>query len=90
MTQQEQRSFHPDTPQWFVHWHLSFFLPFVRENAQAHAALGEKVAEMGEKVTEARAEMRVEVARLESRLLWRGLGGIALISSVVTAIIKFL
>ena len=69
------QNYHPDTPAWFI--------PYLLENERQHA-------ELGRRITESHAALAQEIARVEARLLWRGLTGIAAITGAAVAVVKLL
>ncbi len=55
------------------------FMDFVRENARQHEELSGRIS-----------GLEVRIAQMEARLMWRGLGGLALIASLTVAAMRLL
>ena len=72
----------PQDGEWIPRYFSEFrreFDSFKEENARQHAELAAR-----------QAETETRIAEMEARLMWRGLGGLAIIASLAVAAARFL
>ena len=94
-SQEEER-----LPRYFADF-LNEFGRFREENERQHGALRAEIGavriETAEQIGALRAEMidrisnvETRIAQMEARLMWRGLGGLAIIASLMVAALRLL
>ena len=83
----------PQDGEWIPRYFSEFrreFDAFKEENARQHAELTARISSQEIHTAERFASLETRIAEMEARLMWRGLGGLAIIASLAVAAARFL
>ncbi len=83
----------PQDGEWIPRYFSDFrreFDAFKDENARQHVELAGRISGLEVHVAERISSLETRIAQMEARLMWRGLGGLALIASLAVAAMRLL
>ena len=83
----------PQDGEWIPRYFSDFrreFDAFKDENACQHVELAGRISGLEVHVAERISSLETRIAQMEARLMWRGLGGLALIASLAVAAMRLL
>ena len=83
----------PQDGEWIPRYFSDFrreFDAFKDENARQHVELAGRISSLEVSVAERISSLETRIAQMEARLMWRGLGGLALIASLAVAAMRLL
>ena len=83
----------PQDGEWIPRYFSDFrkeFDAFKEENARQHVELAGRISGLEVHVAERISSLETRIAQMEARLMWRGLGGLALIASLAVAAMRLL
>ena len=83
----------PQDGEWIPRYFSDFrreFDAFKDENARQHVELAGRISGLEVHVAERISSLATRIAQMEARLMWRGLGGLALIASLAVAAMRLL
>ena len=83
----------PQDGEWIPRYFSDFrkeFDAFKDENAGQHVELAGRISGLEVHVAERISSLETRIAQMEARLMWRGLGGLALIASLAVAAMRLL
>ena len=76
-------------PRYFTDFLIEFGR-FREENERQHGALRAEMAQQAQALRAEVANVELRIAQMEARLMWRGLGGLAIIASLMVAALRLL
>ena len=83
----------PQDGEWIPRYFSDFrreFDAFKDENARQHVELAGRISGLEVHVAERISSLETRIAQMEARLMWRGLGGLALIALLAVAAMRLL